>query len=77
MTDLLTRLKDWETVYPCDLDKPLGNLYNESFDRITKAIKKLEEIDAWVKDTGLYAYPDHQPVPVFRDLPDLIKELKS
>jgi hypothetical protein len=77
MTDLLTRLKDWENVYPEDIGKTEGHLYEEAYDALAKAITKLEKIDAWVKGTGLYAHPEHLPVPVFRDLPELIKELKS
>lgn len=77
MTDLLTRLKDWENVYPEDIGKPEGHLYEEAYGALTKAITKLDQIDAWVKDTGLYAHPEHLPVPVFRGLPELIKELKS
>lgn len=77
MTDLLTRLKDWENVYPCDMDKPDGNLYGEALEALSKAIVKLEEISAWVEDLGMYADYGHVPVPAFRGLPQLIKELKS
>ena len=77
MTDLLIRLKDWETVYPCDMDKPDGNLYGEAYEALTKAITKLEEINAWVEDLGLYADYGHVVVPAFRNLPELIKELKG
>jgi len=77
MTDLLIRLKDWETVYPCDMDKPDGNLYGEAYEALTKAITKLEEINAWVEELGLYADSQNIPVPVFRNLPELLKELKG
>lgn len=77
MTDLLTRLKDWENVYPCDMDKPDGNLYGEAYEALSKAIAKLEEINAWVEDLGMYADYGHEPVLAFRDLPELIKELKE
>ena len=49
MTDLLTRLKDWETVYPCDMDKPDGNLYGEAYEALTKAMLI---INAYVEDEG-------------------------
>jgi len=77
MTDLLTRLKDWETVYPCDMDKPDDNLYGEAYEALTKAITKLEEINAWVEELGLYASYGDVPVPVFRNLPELIRDLKE
>lgn len=77
MTNLLTRLKDWEHVYPCDMDKPLGSLYEESFDKLSKAIQKLEDIEAWIADMYRYAHPGYERVIVFRDLPELIEELKS
>ena len=78
MTDLLTRLKDWETVYPCDMDKPDGNLYGEAYDALTKAITKLEEINAWVEAmlrlNGDYG---HIVEPPFRNLPELLRELQE
>lgn len=77
MTDLLTRLYRWQKVYPCDTDKPDGHLYEEAHDALTKAIKKLEEIEAWMEELEPYASYGHQRVPVFRDLPELIKELKD
>ena len=77
MNDLLTRIKYWETVYPCDMGKPDGNLYGEAYDALTKAITKLEEINAWVEELGLHADYGHVVVPAFRNLPELIKELKE
>ena len=77
MADLLTRLKDWEKIYPEDEYKPEGHLFEESYDALTKAITKLEAIKVWVEDLGCYTDPEHIPVPVFRDLPELIKELKA
>lgn len=77
MTDLLTRLKDWENVYPCDMDKPDGNLYGEAYEALSKAIAKLEAIKLWVDGLSYYTDPSYKPAPVFRDLPELIKELKS
>ena len=76
MTDLLTRLKDWENVYPEDIGKPEGHLYEEAYDALTKAITELEAIRVWVDDRYC-TDPSYKPAPVFRDLPELIKELKS
>lgn len=34
MDDLKARLSDWQTVRPCDADKPEGHLYEEALARI-------------------------------------------
>ena len=54
--DLIKRLREWETVYPDDYNKPAGHLYIEAADRIetlTAALKRLEywfDTDAEILD---------------------------
>lgn len=71
MTDLLTRLKNWETVYPEDEDKPEGSLYEEAHTTLYKATKYLRRIDSWA-DEAFYVKPD-----VFDGLKELLKELQG
>lgn len=71
MTDLLTRLKYWDEVYPEDIDKPEGSLYEEAHDALHKATKHLRRIDSWA-DENFYIKPD-----VFDGLKDLLKELQG
>jgi hypothetical protein len=66
MSDLLIRLWAWERVFPCDEDKPEGSLYLEAADRIEELESVLEEVDAWVDDTGYYADDGAVLVPVFK-----------
>jgi len=66
MTDLLIRLWAWERVFPEDQDKPEGSLYLEAADRIEELESVLEEVDAWVDDTGYYADDGAVLVPVFK-----------
>lgn len=44
MADLLTRLKDWQTVYPEDEHKPEGSLYEEAHAALVNLKKTLEEL---------------------------------
>jgi hypothetical protein len=46
MIDLVTRLRDWEHIYPCDDLKPDGHLYIEAAERIEELEAKLEISDA-------------------------------
>ena len=44
MTDeLVKRLRDWEHVWPEDMDKPAGHLYDEAADRIEELEANLAE----------------------------------
>lgn len=71
MTDLLTRLKNWETVYPCDLDKPEGHLYEEAHHALYEAIKRLRRIDSWVEE-NFYIQPE-----VFDGIKEILKEFEE
>ena len=51
--DLVKRLRDWEHVWPDDMDKPAGHLYGEAADHIeeleaklAKAVTRLQHIAA-------------------------------
>jgi hypothetical protein len=72
MTDLLTRLKDWENVYPEDIGKPEGHLYEEAHDTLAKVIDVLE---VCVRHEPKGLYPDH--TPNYWLLKKTLKELKS
>ena len=72
MTDLLTRLKDWENVYPEDMDKPDGNLYGEAHAALVKAMDAME---VCVRHEPKGLYPDH--VPNYWLLKKTLEELKQ
>jgi hypothetical protein len=46
MDDLRTRLRGWQTVYPCDAEKPEGHLYEEAAARIEALEAQLGKADA-------------------------------
>ncbi len=78
MTDLLTRLRAWENVFPEDEDKPEGSLYLEAAGRIQELESVLEEVDAWVNETGYYADDGAVLVPVFKKVKAmLVKEVSN
>ena len=67
--DLVKRLRDWEHVWPDDMDKPAGHLYDDAADRIeeleaklSKAVEALDEAiylldpdeEDIAKETGLH-----------------------
>jgi len=67
MTDnLVERLRNWEQVYEEDYDKPEGSLYIEAAARVEELTSVLEEVDAWVDETGYYADDGAVLVPVFK-----------
>lgn len=41
--DLVKRLRDWERVWPEDMDKPAGHLYEQAADRIEELEAKLSD----------------------------------
>lgn len=41
--DLVKRLRDWEHVWPDDMNKPAGHLYEDAADRIEELEAKLAE----------------------------------
>jgi len=52
MSDIVTRLRDWEKVYPCDEDKSEGSLYIEAADRIEELEVKLEKALIFLSDAA-------------------------
>ena len=48
--DLVKRLRDWEHVWPQDLDEPEGGLYLKAADRIEELEAKLERAVEFIQD---------------------------
>jgi hypothetical protein len=72
MADLLTRLKNWENVYPEDEYKPEGSLYKQAHAALVKAMDAME-VSVRHEPKGLY--PDH--VPNYWLLKRTLEELKQ
>ena len=78
MTDLVIRLMEWERIFPEDEDKPEGSLHLEAAERIQELESVLEEVDAWVDETGYYADDGAVLVPVFKKVKSmLVKEVSN
>ena len=48
--DLVKRLRDWEHVWPDDMNKPAGHLYEDAADRIEELEAKLALTEPFVRD---------------------------
>lgn len=50
---LIERLRDWEHVWPEDIDKPAGHLYEDAADRIKEMEAKLDEAQWLLNDAAV------------------------
>ena len=48
--NLVKRLRDWEHVWPDDMDKPAGHLYEDAADRIEALEERAETLEELVMD---------------------------
>ena len=48
--DLVKRLRDWEHVWPDDMNKPAGHLYEDAADRIEELEVKLAKALAFLDE---------------------------
>lgn len=54
--DLVKRLRDWEHVWPQDLDEPEGGLYLKAADRIEELEAKLAKAEVLQEAQKLFNY---------------------
>lgn len=50
--NLVKRLRDWEHVWPDDMDKPAGHLYEDAADRIEALEERAETLEELVMDVA-------------------------
>ena len=72
MIDLVTRLRDWEYVYPCDDLKPDGHLYVEAAERIQEL-----EANLAMAAEALEYYNDTLMIPTNLRAFDILAKLKG
>ena len=71
MIDLVTRLRDWEYVYPCDDLKPDGHLHVEAAERIQEL-----EANLAMAAEALEYYNDTLMIPTNLRAFDILAKLK-
>ena len=50
--DLVKRLRDWEHVWPDDMNKPAGHLYEDAADRIEELEAEIADLKASLAKAG-------------------------